>query len=222
MAIVSKDLEFVGVEHNELLDKIYNALKDNKVKEKEAQEFTRNFLVNTILNLKKYTEESNTIGAVYASQNIINPPVIDNLYPNMADKFLSKREKSILNELDEILDLTTQREIDAKIFELERKINEGFFDDKQLVTLYSATNLARYSFKYWEVNSKKWSELGDNPTIMSTGGDIAKSDVGGAVGAWAVNVIPGAGQVAYGSAIISGGVALSVATGVGKLLDWLW
>ncbi len=70
--------------------------------------------------------------------------------------------------------------------------------------------MARYSFKYWAENSKKWSELSAKPTTMSTGGDIAKADVagaiGGAAGAWAVNVIPGAGQLTYGTAIISGGV----------------
>lgn len=61
---------------------------------------------------------------------------------------------------------------------------------------------------------------------MSTGGDIAIADVAGAVGAaagaWVVNVLPGPGQIAYGSAIIAGGVGASVAEGVKKLLDWIW
>ncbi|CAI8163606.1 MAG: Uncharacterised protein [Bacteroidota bacterium] len=56
--------------------------------------------------------------------------------------------------------------------------------------------------------------------------DIVKADVGGAVagaaGAWIVNVVPGAGQVAYGGAIVGGAVAGSVGVAVTKFLDWIW
>lgn len=226
MAITAKDLEFVGIEHNDLLDKTYTALKDNNIGKDKSKEFTRNFLVDTIFNMSKYSDKSNTIGAVYASQNVVDPLTVKNLYPNVAGKTLSQKEKDILDELEQILNLSSQEEIDKGSRDLENKISNGKFEDKQLITLYSATNLARYSFKYWSENSRKWSELGDNISAMSTGGDIAIADVAGAVGAaagaWVVNVLPGPGQIAYGSAIIAGGVGASVAEGVKKLLDWIW
>lgn len=226
MAISAKDLQFVGIEHNKLLEKTYQALYDNNVREKESQEFTRNFLVETILEQRDYSEKSNVLGANFAAEYVLNPPEkIPNLYVGTARKVLTSKEKQILDKLEKIIETTDPRDVDSKISELEKEISNGDYDEKQLVTLYSATNVGRFSSEYWSQNGRKWAGLSNN-SKKSVGGDIVKGDiagaVGGAVGAFAVNIIPGAGQLAYGSAIISGAVGFSVATAVNEFLDWVW
>lgn len=229
MAITAKDLEFIGVQHNEIVDKTYYALYESKINGQESQQFVCDFLVDTILNLPDYTEQSNTIGAVYAGQNILVPIVdFETLYTGQPAKMLTDREKTYLDLLYNIIkDYNDDHEKTySEITELENKISDDNFDKKQLITLFSATNLGKFSLEYWINNEEKWSSLSSNPIKSGRrhAEDIAIADaagaVGGAAGAWIVNIVPALGQAAYGSAIVGTAVAGSVTAGIVKLLDW--
>lgn len=230
MTIKAKDLEFVGIQHNELVEKTYQTLYENKVEEKESQQFVCDFVVNTILNLPDYTEQSNTIGAVYAGQSILVPIVdFENLYIGQPAKVLIEKEKFYLDRLYSILKSYNDdyEKTLTEIIELENEISKNNFDDKQLITLYSATNVGKFSLEYWIKNEEKWTSLSSSSQAKSKrrhAEDIAIADaagaVGGAAGAWVVNVVPGLGQAAYGSAIVGTAVAGSVTVGIVKLLDW--
>ncbi|MBS4041660.1 MAG: hypothetical protein KGZ81_13815 [Flavobacteriales bacterium] len=229
MAITAKDLEFVGVQHNEIVDKTYYALYDGEISEKESQIFVSDFLINTLLNLPDYTKESNLLGAMYASQNVLlGKAEFRTLYEGVPDKILTRKEKEYLDKLYSIVDKYNDNleRIISEIKNLEDEISKHTeFDEKQLITLFSATNLGKFSLEYWVRNEEKWALLSQKSAGRHAK-DIVKGDiaggVGGAVGAWVVNVIPGAGQVAYGSAIIGGAVGTSVTVAVVKVLDWLW
>ncbi len=120
------------------------------------------------------------------------------------------------------------------IISLELEIeNDNSLNNDQLIILYSATEIAKYSYTYWSDNWKKWASLNNNGNkivygnkIANVGGDIVIGDVAGGVaggvGALAVNLIPGPGQVAYGGAIIGGAVTGSAYVAVDAFLHWLF
>ena len=143
-----------------------------------------------------------------------------------------------LKEIVETTDIHIETII-SDIRDLENEIEQSEIDftDEELVTLFSATQTAKYTCQYWVENLQYWVNLSEDDQNRCAGedgadcyndvvGSIAGSDVagaiGGAAGAWVVNVVPGAGQVAYGSAIIGGAVGTSVTTAVSHFIDWLF
>lgn len=166
-------------------------------------------------------------------------------YPVKADKrsiyLRNKKLKSKLGDdvelhldmLYEILNdqsATIENKI-KNITELEKKISKEEYTKKELILMYSATNVAKKSLEYWSENAKKWLELypkrhaGNLKQKVNRydWGDIAGADVAGAIGTaastWAVNAVPGAGQVAYGSAIVGGAALASGCEMVGQLVS---
>jgi hypothetical protein len=138
--------------------------------------------------------------------------------------FISSITDAILS-----IDGISSADLSAEIAILENDIYADMsMTTGNLFVLFSATQTARSSYDYWVNNMAKWSELGGGhgDVAYAVAGDIAKGDVGGAVGAaaatWVVNAIPGAGQVAYGGAIAAGAVGTSVGVAVVAFLDWLW
>jgi len=78
------------------------------------------------------------------------------------------------------------------------------------------------TFKFWIALadvSKTGNNFRSSPVGNVVKGDVAGA-IGGAAGAWAVNVIPGAGQVAFGGAIVGAGVAGSVGVAVYEVFDY--
>ncbi|MBV1923961.1 MAG: hypothetical protein KUG68_08045 [Flavobacteriaceae bacterium] len=224
--ITANDLQFVGVEHNQMLAETYNYIES--VGQDVTLERIQNNLVDNIKDNDQYNDESNAIGIDFTNDLLKTPTESISL----TGFGTSERENVYLNELQEILNDAEfgNQEFIEKVMQLENAIaNDGSFSDEQLITLYSATQVAQYSFNYWSHNLENWENLarrhGGTPT-RSHGGDIVGGDVAGAVagaaGAWAVNVVPGAGQVAYGGAILGGAVAGSVGVAVTKIWDWFW
>ena len=54
------------------------------------------------------------------------------------------------------------------------------------------------------------------------GGEVLKGATGGAAGAFFVNVVPGAGQAAYGTAIAGGAVVGGITYAIGQTWNWMW
>lgn len=264
--INAKSIEFVGIEHNIMLDETYVFLKKESSKKsyqnkssKDKKRSLENFLISRVKANRKFSDRSNEIGIENVKRIFKEKQTFSKLstYSKKTSSFLSDKEKAYLDSLNEILekiDFTKNNNIEENISNLEKDIeNEIDLSDEQLITLFSATQTAKYSYNYWKNNFKKWSVLGNNSTITlkqlalkSTSNpecefgiegctveenlenvkDVVKADIGGAVGgaagAWVLNFVPGAGQVAYGGAIVGGAVAASVAVAVTKLLDYFF
>ncbi|NQY09710.1 MAG: hypothetical protein HRT71_09380, partial [Flavobacteriales bacterium] len=150
---------------------------------------------------------------------------------NNSDYKYSQEHNLYIEELFHLFDDTLETS-HATLFQsivlLEKEIEQNErLTEQELISLFSATQVAQHSYTYWSYHFEDWLILGDitkkhgggrgnrKPNRSSTMGhralNIAKGDVGGALagaaGAWAVNIVPGMGQVAYGGAILGASVA---------------
>lgn len=230
--INAKQLEFVGIEHNKMLDEVYNYIKSESIDEKTGKSKIENFLISKISSNNEYSHQSNKIGINYA-KDVFSKKINLNYQLKSANKSTNGLTDNYVARLDEILtniDFNNNSVLDAINF-LEQEIEQNEnLTDEDMITLLSATQVSRYSYNYWSENWVNWLALADeskssrNKSAKSAGGNIVKGDVagaiGGAAGAWAVNVIPGAGQVAYGGAIVGAGVAGSVGVAVYEVFSY--
>lgn len=229
-SITAKKLEFVGEDHNSILDKTYTFLKSNDQNQNKAK--LEEFLIDDTKSNTRYSKKSNEIGIECIKKEFSRTTFASkSLYSKNTTDELSIVEELYLDKLNLILSNVgfNDSNVFLNISKLEKEIEaDEKLDDKQLITLFSATQTARYSYTYWSENYNKWMALANNTSnrqakIMKAK-DVVKADVAGAVGAaaatWVANVVPGAGQVAYGSAIAAGAAAGSIGQMALDLLDW--
>jgi hypothetical protein len=238
--IQAVELEFIGVEHNEKLQDTFQFLVANQnsmghksmLSNKQAVE---QFLISEQESNTKYPANMNAIGIAYTKQLFASSKKQFTRQQVYFEGFeLGEKVKIYLGKLNSILSVETFGDIrvpqEIKVLE-ETIALENDLSDRELVLLYSATSVARHSYTYWSENYENWAQLGPNWTSQhsyKTGpaGNIVKADVAGAVagavGALAVNVIVGPGQVAYAGAIVGGAATGSVYQGVIEFLDWVW
>ncbi|WP_026712866.1 hypothetical protein [Flavobacterium daejeonense] len=147
---------------------------------------------------------------------------------------LTSNQKEVLDDLQKLLGdrKATLNQTLEGIIELEKSASSRL-SEKELFVIYCATSVAKATSKYWHTNFTKWKMLKSNKLLNTNtfktssveedlaygwrdvlGDDVAGA-IGGAVGAAVVNIAPGAGQVAYGSAIVAGALGNS-ATGIVK------
>jgi len=224
--ITASDLQFIGIEHNQMLAETYNYIESQG--ENVSLDGIMNNLADNIKNNGQYSDESNAMGVEFVDRFLKTKT--ESI--SMTQFETSQRENAYLNELQSYLDVAEFGDpaFVERVIQLEATIaNDGGLSDEQLITLYSATQVAQYSFTYWSENLENWENLArrhGGTVTRSNASDIAGGDVAGAVGAaagaWVVNVVPGAGQVAYGGAILGGAVAGSVGVAVAKVWNWFW
>jgi hypothetical protein len=228
--INAKQLEFVGIEHNKMLNEVYEFIKNGNIDKKTGKMKIENFLISIINSNTEYSTQSNNIGIDYTKDVFSNKINLNSPLKLSSNKSSNSLADNYIDRLDQILTnidfndnsvLTTINSIEQEIEQDEN------LTDENKVTLLSATQVSRYSYNYWSENWDNWLALVDVSKTSfnkSAAGNIVKGDVagaiGGAAGAWAVNIIPGAGQVAYGGAIIGAGVAGSVGVAVSELFDY--
>lgn len=231
--INAKQLEFVGVEHNKMLNEVYEFIKNENIDKKTGKLKIENFLISKINSNTEYSNQSNKIGIDYTKDVFSRKINLNSSLKLSSKKSSNSLADNYIDRLDQILtnidfnDNSVLMTINSIEQEIEQDEN---LTDENKITLLSATQVSRYSYNYWSENWDNWLALVDvnkssfNKRTKSAGGNIVKGDVagaiGGAAGAWAVNVIPGAGQVAYGGAIIGAGVAGSVGVAVYELFDY--
>lgn len=227
----SEDWEFVGKQHNIELDDVYNYIKNNPdIQRKGIIEHIKTYMIDKVnnssepVNVKKQAE-------INITKNAYAFGTLKNLYPDdKTAKYLTDSEKRYLDKLFNIVidNKLSATDIKRKVKSLESEINaDKSLNNTQLATLYSATNTAKFSVEYWEENTEKWIILGGgNPAVTTTaccGDGVAAADVGGAVGAavstWMANAVPGAGQIAYGGAILGGAAAASAGKAIENLIN---
>lgn len=225
----SSDWEFVGKQHNEQLEDVYNFIKNNPdIRKKGIIEDIKKYMIDKV-NKSSDSKNVKELTVKNIKRNAYAFGTLKNLYPDATlAKSLTAVEKQFLDDLFIIVvdDKLSAADIKIKVEKLESEINaEKSLSNTQLATLFSATNTAKFSAEYWENNTGKWMNLGGGTNKVSSccmdgvlGADAAGA-VTAALGAWAVNVAPGVGQVAYGSAIIGGGAIASIGKGVENFVN---
>lgn len=224
----SSDWEFVGKQHNEQLEDVYNYIKNNpSIRKKGIIEDITKYMIDKV-NKSSESKGVKEQTVINIEKNAYAFGTLKNLYPDAAlAKSLSAIEKQYLDDLFSIVidDKLSASNIQSKVERLESEIdNNTSLNNTQLATLYSATNTAKFSAEYWENNTEKWAILGGNANRATSCcmDGVLGADAGGAVTAalatWAVNAAPGAGQVAYGTAIVGGAASASL----GKAVENLW
>lgn len=226
------DFEYLGIEHNKILDDFYNDVVQNNISSNSMKQHTYNFIEDAVSGYNSTAEDKNLV-----------PTVLEDFVNNINDfsrSFYKKQdyENNISSELKSYLDdlhthvydsnanvATTINNISLLESDAESNLR---LNNTDLAILFSATNTARYTLLYWENNIDKWYSHAVNIPKDFWGDmrDVGGADVGGAIGgavyAAAVNAIPGAGQAAYGSTIIASAAGASAATAAVKIWNSLW
>lgn len=159
--INEKSIEFVGVEHNVMLDETYEFLKKQSSEKsyknkssKNKKESLEGFLISRVETNKKYSDRSNEIGiqnikSLFREKKTTSK---SSTYSKKNSSSLSDKEKEYLDSLNDILekiDFTKDNNIEKRISNLEKDIENNIdLSDEQLITLFSATQTAKYSYKY--------------------------------------------------------------------------
>lgn len=234
------EFQFIGFEHNEKLQDTFEFLVANQnsmgrksmLSNKKAVE---QFLIAEQESNTKYPASMIAIGVAYTKQLFVSSKhqfARQQVYPESLE--LGEKVKLYLGKLNVILSVEAfgDPSVHQEIKVLEETIAlEKDLSDRELVLLYSATSIASHSYTYWSENYENWEQLGPSGTLQQSyktgpAGNIVKADVAGAVagavGALAVNVVVGPGQVAYAGAIVGGAATGSVYQGVIEFLDWVW
>lgn len=204
-------------------------------------DIVKNLLTDQIKSENFSDKEKNIIFSVFSSHSktlstvnvsyLSSSPQSHKLYEEYANS-LTTNQKQILDELQLILSKNeTVLEMTKSIEDLEKSAATRV-DEKELFVIYCATSVAKSTSKYWYENLSKWQMLKTKDNIQVNSiktlktssygwndliGDDVAGAVGGAVGAAIVNLVPGPGQIAYGTAIAGGAAANSV-TGFVKSL----
>lgn len=228
----SKQFEIVGIEHNRMLDIAYNTIKNNKLTNATKTELLP-VLENEISKSKEFSEKDIELAKVFLNnfgKEEIN--IDENFYSFKNSNEISKQNYVYLDKLYKIVmnEQLSINDLINSIQKLELEIyNDSSIDNKQLLIFYSGSNVAKFSSQYWERNEKAWIELGlsngttafkkDGPRRV-VGADVI-GGVAGAATAWMTNVVPGAGQIAYGTAIAVGAVGNSICEAGSQFMDWM-
>lgn len=225
----AKDFVYVGVEHNRLLEVSYNAIVSNKMTKSSKGDLIT-ILQESVKQQKGYSDADLELGLKNLAEISAIPYSIEENFhscPNFNE--IGTNAVTYFDELHKVVmtEKITSKELTAAVEKLEAAIyNDRKIDNKSLLIFFSASNVAKYSTMYWEQNSTKWENI--EPSIEGRGGRrVAGADVAGAIGGavtcWMANMVPGAGQIAYGGAIACGAVGASICAAADLLMNhWGW
>ncbi len=239
--MLSKDLiEQIGIDHNRALSYVESSLKETK-HIKDIEEF-KNHLNNKLEEFYLYESYFKKYPGLLKSnsEKIISTKLGSASYRDTAGKsteindvvienseLFSEVQVLYLNKIQFILnDDESELEVVLKQFDDIKSKASDELEGIELQSILIAVEVAKQSSIYWEDNLDNWViQLETNPTERSwfnwksvVGADVAGA-VGAAVGAFVVNALPVAGQVAYGSAVLGGAVGSSVTSGVSQVWD---
>ncbi|WP_290700715.1 hypothetical protein [Lacinutrix sp.] len=220
-----KDFEYIGLEHNNEVENIFNQLKSSKnntITKLDASQAIKEVLGDRISKAKLGSNKSNTINVLLTSILEENNSTIPE-YMNSSKKMSNELNKAF-NDIDIIIKNSTDiKDFNSKINRFITSQQVDLLEDNDKYVVYTFASTILYSVEYWNSNLTKWNDLIGRKTqnskicwscawdsIVATAEADAVGAAAGAIGALAVNIIPGLGQVAYGTAVVSTGVANSV------------
>lgn len=172
--------------------------------------------------VSKYLKYSNS-GALLKLNTELTP--IESTVDEFGD-YLSANQISLLLQCDQALK-SAENNIAGTIMELDRihkSAKENLTAEEAQVILIGV-EIGKASLKYWDENFDQWQEVispanSDQARTQGwfSGSELVGADVAGGVGAAVttviVNAAPGAGQIAYGTAILAGAAGTSAADAV--------
>lgn len=237
------DVKSIALTHNEALNQVFLGLKNQRItgqlNSKNFETIVNSELTNFYSNhyageidfqksadyfsqneVSKYT--SNPSGSVYRTKSGLTPieSVIEEYRTYLSTQqieLLSRCDKALVNSLED--SELAINELEAIQATAKQNLSQK---DAQIIII--GTEIGKASISYWKENFNEWQDLiapssaQGRITGWFSGGEVVGADVaggiGGAVGAAVVNVIPGAGQVAYGGAILGGAAGASAADAV--------
>lgn len=235
-----QEIEKLGVEHNNILDKVLIGLKENKVsfkKDKDNIETILNKELNTLyetnLNTNKeivtaieYSEKEVSRFAIKAHQSFLKNSKSQSSLQIIIREYsenLTESQQNFLIQIDEVLSQTTN-DVEATLSKLNsiQEIVQSELSVEEAQVVLAGAEIGKASLQYWSENIEEWQQVLDKGGIQQKGwldwSELGGSDVagavGGAIGAAVVNIVPGAGQVAYGAAILGGAAGASATDAV--------
>lgn len=172
--ILPEDMEYVGIQHNEGLETVYQNYVDlgTPDSETESKDRVKDIMIDQVMmddEMAPAVKEFTLDGLDYLYGNP-PPQTIDNFYSGAAfdevtdetGEELGATEKAYLDELYMILSEGEDTDISpdamsTDIAGLESTIYADMsLDNNSLFVLFSATQVARYSYSYWYHNLWKW------------------------------------------------------------------
>lgn len=211
------DFEFIGVEHNKMLEYAYNEIVNNGIDSHNPQKFGNTLAMAYASQYASYYGVQvgvMSIRKAFASRPkdlgpIIYSPEDGEKMSEILRRYMDQLSSIITNNTDgfAIKAATQALEISAQNDRNLRDIDCGIF--------FSTTSVAKHSAEYWAQNLGKWKNLPNTHggTLKMNRYIRADVEAAGAVAgaAWWENGIPGVGTALYGGEIIGGGLGASAA-----------
>jgi len=237
-----EDIHNLAQDHNSNLNNFYLKLRTSHITICDEPINIGKFIKSALNeNYYEYLNSENLQSAIKFSDDEVDKYVqrmgenfSSNLSPiqeiiNKHKNYFTNTQIFFLEEIDTIL-RNNENDINRAILELnliETKVQNQLPHDESQVILIGA-EIGKASIQYWNENINNWviawekgCTNGNVVTRWFSFGELVGADVAGAVGgaatAFVVNVIPGAGQVAYGGAIAGGAAGASAADAVSQI-----
>jgi len=231
------EIKDIGIKHNEALAFVLKELQKHPDLNKEQKAMKASMATKKFLR-SIYPENDQVIAAAKEEEYRVyerftnskvkkaGSPIISGLDEN--NESFSEKQRKLLLECDNILSIDglNLQEILEGLNRIQQKAKDLPVEEQSVIL--AAAEVGKQSATYWSENLVAWDEaLNGTGNKRTKGwfsfGDVVKADVEGAVGgaiyAGVLNVIPGAGQVAYGGSILAGAAGNSGISAVSQLLD---
>lgn len=231
-----KDFEFIGIQHNEGLEFVYNRLnmlvKETGSKIDQIDTETISDLINCSTKdyskkIIKSSEQLEIALNVYEQTISLQRGFYENINKSNNNQFfldsvinsldLTLKQKDILSELSTIFkdySLSYNESISAINLLTERVDGEIETDDEAIV-LYIALSIGKHSYEYWNENLEEWLSLVENtPKSWFNSKDVVNDDIAGGISGGLVGALIG-GTVSLGTLTVPSWIAGAVTGAVG-------
>lgn len=179
--------------------------------------------------ISKYLKPSESISSKRTNSSPISQVIEEN------QNYFNDEQITLLQQCDQVLNNFNGNNIEIVTNSLEkiksRAQSELLEENAQIILI--ACEIGIMSSTYWSENIEEWNQVlnGNSSSRIASKSwfswsEVAGADVAGAVGAAVttaiVNVVPGAGQVGYGTAIVSTAAGASAGDAVLQVWNYMF
>lgn len=225
-----KDFAIAGIEHNKILESVYQALKAKNKNDRSGHRTSYASLDDALMISEQiiiddvdsynYSNESEQLAHLLIDNIYNNIPVMSdgNLYNAQVASNLSSDQIQMIDELNVVMsdDDYSLASLQSRINNIESQVPALNLTEDQQSVVYSATSIAKYTLEYWNANFDNWVALNTNlggrvnRSLGFSWKQVGKNDVAGGIGgAVATGIARFFGPVGWGvwGAGILGGAA---------------
>jgi len=246
------EIQKIGIQHNEALNYVLDGLKKTNISNFKSTRKMEKFLneelgkyYKTIIkndaSLKNVIQLSNKEVSKYLelsnkssySKDENKSPI--ELVISENEQHLSSSQVDFLLQVDEALKSFDGGNVTSILntFETIQNLAQSQLTETEAQVILISVEVGKMSVAYWNEHIEEWNQALNqsqgnkfsNRSWFSWSG-VAGADVAGAVGAAVtvaiVNVAPGAGQVAYGTAVVSTAAGASVGQAVSQVWNHIF